>query len=114
MRGHRDMSKMSSFEGHPSHQLSGGFLNAMLQALRAFAGGIARGHRLYRDYLHLSAMSDPELQDIGIGRCDIFAVVAGTYCRAERPLVRPRKPAGIEVVAPAGNNCATRSARNKW
>lgn len=91
LRGHKGVSKMSSVEIHPSHQIDGGLLNTALEALQAFVNRIAHGRQLYRDYLHLSAMSDPELQDIGISRFDIFAVVAGTYRRAERPLVTPRK-----------------------
>jgi uncharacterized protein YjiS (DUF1127 family) len=98
---------MSSIEIHPSHQINGGLLTTVLEVLQAFANRIVHGRQLYRDYLHLSAMSDPELQDIGISRSDILAVVAGTYRRAERPLVTPRKRpkanAGIEVI-PTGNN----------
>jgi uncharacterized protein YjiS (DUF1127 family) len=82
---------MSSIEIHPSHQIYGGLLTTVLEALQAFANRIAHTRQLYRDYHHLSAMSDPELQDIGISRSDILAVVAGTYQRAECPLVTPRK-----------------------
>ena len=85
------MSKMSSIEIHPSHQIGGGLLNTVLEALQAFANRMAYARQLYRDYLHLSAMSEPELQDIGISRSDILAVVGGTYRRAECPLVTPRK-----------------------
>lgn len=79
---------MSLFEIHQSRQIGIGFLSAALEALRVFADRIAKGRRLYRDYLHLSAMSDPELQDIGISRSDISAVVAGTYRGAAQ---RPRR-----------------------
>jgi uncharacterized protein YjiS (DUF1127 family) len=85
------VSKMSSIEIHPSHQIGGGLLNTVLEALQAFANRMAYARQLYRDYLHLSAMSEPELQDIGISRSDILAVVGGTYRRAECPLVTPRK-----------------------
>lgn len=91
LRGHKGVSKMSSIEIHPSHQIGGGLLNTVLEALQAFANRMAHARQLYRDYLHLSAMSEPELQDIGISRSDILAVVGGTYRRAERPLVTPRK-----------------------
>ena len=87
----KGVSNMSSIEIHPSHQINGGLLTTVLEALQAFANRIVHGRQLYRDYLHLSAMSDPELQDIGISRSDILAVVAGTYRRTECPLVMPRK-----------------------
>ena len=85
------MSKMHSFEIRQSCQTSGGFLGTAVEALRAFADKIAHGHQQHYDYLQLSAMSEPELQDIGISRSDILAVVGGTYRRAECPLVTPRK-----------------------
>lgn len=78
---------MSSFEVQ-SRQIGVGFLSATLEALRVLADRIAKERRLYRDHLHLSAMSDPELQDIGISRSDISGVVAGTYRRAAQ---RPRR-----------------------
>jgi len=78
---------MSAFEAH-SHRLGSGYFDAALSALKTFVNGISHGRQVYRDYVHLSAMSDPELQDIGISRSDISAVVAGTYRRSERSLVR--------------------------
>jgi uncharacterized protein YjiS (DUF1127 family) len=86
MHGNRSVGKMSIFDVHKSRQIGGGVLSTALEAMKALANGIVHGNQLYRDYLHLSAMSDPELQDIGISRSDIFAVVAGTYRRAERPI----------------------------
>ena len=85
------MSKMSAFEVH-HHRPGSGFLNATLSVLKTFLDGITHGRQLNRDYIHLSAMSDPELQDMGISRSDIFAVVAGKYQRTERALVAPHKP----------------------
>jgi uncharacterized protein YjiS (DUF1127 family) len=81
---------MSAFEVH-SHLPGSGLLSVMLRALKKFADGIVHGRQLHRDYVHLSAMSDPELQDIGITRSDIFAVVAGTYRNARRPVATSRK-----------------------
>lgn len=78
---------MSAIEARHSHLLGSEFLKVTLSALKTFADRIAYGRRLYRDYVDLSAMSDLELQDLGIRRSDIFAVVAGTYQRAERPPV---------------------------
>ena len=80
------MNKMSSFEIRQNHQVGDGFLSTTLAALRAFADKLTHRHGSYRDYVHLSAMSDPELQDIGISRSDISAVVAGTYRRDGRPV----------------------------
>lgn len=52
--------------------------------------GITRRRQLRRDYLELTAMSDPELQDMN--RSDIFNVVEGTYRSAARsPIVRQRQ-----------------------
>ncbi|HET8722353.1 MAG TPA: DUF1127 domain-containing protein [Nitrospira sp.] len=61
------------------------------------AHGITGRRQLRRDYLELSAMSDPELQDMGINRSDIFNVVEGTYRSAARsPISRqkqtPKRP----------------------
>jgi uncharacterized protein YjiS (DUF1127 family) len=70
-----------SFEIRHDPQVGDGFLNTTLEALREFAERLAHRHGLYRDYVHLSAMSDPELQDIRISRSDIPAVVACTYRR---------------------------------
>jgi uncharacterized protein YjiS (DUF1127 family) len=77
---------MSSFAVQPSNQVDSGFVVTALKALRALVHGIARRRQLRRDYLQLSAMSDPELQDMGISRSDIFNVVEGTYRSAARSL----------------------------
>jgi uncharacterized protein YjiS (DUF1127 family) len=47
--------------------------------MRACAEGIAEARRVSRAYNELTALSDSELQDIGIMRTDIPAVVTGTY-----------------------------------
>ena len=75
---------MTAFETHTRQRTDRGFLNATLKALRALAHAIARGQQLHRDYRELTGMSDPELQDIGINRSDIFAVIEGTHQRAAR------------------------------
>jgi uncharacterized protein YjiS (DUF1127 family) len=49
--------------------------------LKALAEGAATARRAARVYEQLTAMSDPELHDIGIHRSDIPAVVSGTYLR---------------------------------
>ena len=71
--------------------VTSGFVSTTLKALRAATRGVARSQKLRRDYLQLSAMSDPELQDIGIGRSDIFAVIERTYLGAARSLITRQK-----------------------
>jgi uncharacterized protein YjiS (DUF1127 family) len=77
---------------------SRGFLQAPLEAL---ARAVDRRRRRRRDILVLAAMSDPELRDIGISRCDVPAVVEGTYRRGSRG-ISPRAGAGTGVAVPAG------------
>ena len=48
----------------------------------AVVDGIAEARKMHRDYETLSAMSNLELEDMGISRSDIHAVVTGTYCGA--------------------------------
>jgi uncharacterized protein YjiS (DUF1127 family) len=55
---------------------------------------IARRRQLRRDYLELSVMSDPELQDMGISRSDIFNVVEGTYRSVARSPAARQKQIG--------------------
>lgn len=73
------MSNISLFEVKQDHYAVTGFLKAMNHSLKAFAQGIAHARQMHRDYLTLAAMSGPELQDIGISRSDISAVVAGKW-----------------------------------
>ena len=55
--------------------------SAMSRTLKAFAEDLAKARRMAREYNELASMSDPELQDIGISRADIPAVVSGAYRR---------------------------------
>ena len=100
------MSKMHSFEIRQTCQTAGGFLGTAVEALRALANKIVHGHQLHCDYLQLSAMSEPELQDIGISRSDISAVLAGTYRRVERPPLKANDKIGLGV--PTGGNSRNR------
>lgn len=102
---------MHSLEIRQSCQTAGGFLGTAVEALRAFADKITHGHQLHCDYLQLSAMSEPELQDIGISRSDISAVLAGTYRRVERPPLKARTELGwafrpVATVATEGEHRA--------
>jgi uncharacterized protein YjiS (DUF1127 family) len=102
LHGDKTVSKTHSFEIRQSCQISGGLLVTARETLKTLADKITHGHQLHYDFLHLSAMSDPELQDIGISRSDISAVLAGTYRRVERP---PSKAnAGIKLAFPTGGN----------
>lgn len=58
-------------------------LVAMPRALTAIAGRVAKARQARRRFEELNAMSDHELEDIGITRVDIPAIVAGIY-RDER------------------------------
>jgi uncharacterized protein YjiS (DUF1127 family) len=111
------VSKMHSFEIRQSCQTSGGFLGTAMEALRAFADKIAHGHQQHCDYLQLSAMSEPELQDIGISRSDISAVLSGTYRRGERPPLKANDRIGLGVrpvaaIATEGEHHAPSIRRN--
>ncbi len=63
-----------------------GILAFVGRALKIFSDRVGRARRMHREYEALLAMSDRELNDIGITRADIPAVVARTYCGA-RPVV---------------------------
>lgn len=79
-----------------THTLGGAVTNAfdaVKRTYRATLEGIAEARRLRRAYDELSAMSNHELEDIGISRGDIPAVVAGTY-RWEPPLASNVFPIG--------------------
>jgi uncharacterized protein YjiS (DUF1127 family) len=102
LQGDRNVSKTHSSEIQQSRQIGHGFLVTVREALKTLADKIVYGHQLRCDFLHLSAMSDPELQDIGISRSDISAVLAGTYQRVERP--RPKANASIKLAVPIGGN----------
>lgn len=56
-----------------------GFLNAAARMFHVLRDGISDARRMHDDYLKLSAMTDPELEDMGIRRSDISSIVAGTY-----------------------------------
>jgi uncharacterized protein YjiS (DUF1127 family) len=52
------------------------------RALRKVANKMAECRRRRQSYQELAAMSDRELEDIGISRSDIDAIFAGQYERA--------------------------------
>lgn len=68
--------------------------NAISRALHACAKRVSKTRRLVREYDELTAMTDLELEDIGISRTDILAVVSGTYRRAHHSISDPA-PCGL-------------------
>ena len=54
------------------------------RVLKKLSHKLAECRRNRRGYQELAAMSDIELEDLGIGRADIDAIVAGTYERANQ------------------------------
>jgi len=58
-------------------------LIAVGRKLKSFTERIAQARRRQQAYEQLAALSDPELEDLGIRRTDIPAVVSGRYRRAQ-------------------------------
>lgn len=56
-----------------------GTLKVIQYASQVVIDRVAKMHRMRQEFLELSAMSNIELHDIGIGREDIFAVISGSY-----------------------------------
>lgn len=56
-------------------------LVAICRALKAVGDRVAEARRVQQIFDELNAMNDHELEDIGLIRSDIPAVVAGTYRR---------------------------------
>ena len=76
------MNRVFPFVVHKSRHATIHILKAIGHALKAFVDGTSKAHKMHRDYETLSAMSNLELEDMGISRSDIHAVVTGTYCGA--------------------------------
>ena len=74
------MNRVFSFVVHKNRHTTFRILKAIGRALNVFVDGTSKAHKMHRDYETLSAMSNLELEDIGINRSDIHAVVTGTYC----------------------------------
>ncbi len=62
---------------------------AIRRTLHVLNESLAEALRMARAYDELTAMSDPELRDMGIGRADIPAVVSGTYHTDARIIPHP-------------------------
>lgn len=72
--------------------------------LKALAEGVAEVRRVSRLYDELTAMSDPELHDIGINRADIPAVISETYRRLPPP-IPVRISSNRRAKSPSPNRC---------
>jgi uncharacterized protein YjiS (DUF1127 family) len=59
--------------------IAGSAWRAICHLMKGYAEGIAEARRMSRAYDELTAMSNSELQDMGIRRTDIPSVVTGTY-----------------------------------
>lgn len=73
------MSNVVSIHGARERRPFVGFLKVATRIFKASLEGVARARKLHDDYSKLSALTDPELQDMGIRRSDISAVVTGSY-----------------------------------
>lgn len=71
-----------------AHIMNGKVRNVMALMLKTIVGGVVEAHRRHQAYKELAGMSLLELNDIGISRADIHAVVTGVYPR-ERGLSLP-------------------------
>lgn len=63
-----------------------GILTSVGRALKAFGSKVIEARQTQEAFEQLNAMTDHELEDVGITRADIPAVIAGTY-RDARPEV---------------------------
>jgi uncharacterized protein (DUF2249 family)/uncharacterized protein YjiS (DUF1127 family) len=75
------MNKAFTFESRRHHKTFSWVAHTLGRRLKLASDGIAEVRRMRRSYEELAAMSNLELQDIGISRGDIPAVVAGTFRR---------------------------------
>ena len=76
------MNKIFPFVVHEDRYATICILKAIWHTPKAFVDRIVNAHKTHREYETLSAMSNLELEDMGISRSDIHAVVTGTYCGA--------------------------------
>ena len=76
------MNKSFTLAGHENHHMKTHAMNTIGHMLKTFVDGVVMARKMQRDYETLSGMSNHELEDIGISRSDIDAVVTGTYSGA--------------------------------
>ena len=100
----RVQTQPATATGHRYLTLLGSAWSATARALSAFAEGIVDARRISRLYDELAAMSDPELQDIGINRADIPTVIFGTH-RALSTVVPVLVSSNRRDRSPSPNRC---------
>lgn len=83
---------------------------AVVAAIGALAQSFADAHRARLLYERLSSLSDRELNDIGLTRGDIPAVVAGTFQTGDEPAPAPAASAEITTLRPAPSAQEVREA----
>jgi uncharacterized protein YjiS (DUF1127 family) len=69
----------------PAQRSHGKFITAIRRALKTLADLFSQAHQMQRTFETISAMNDRELEDMGITRSDIPAVMARTYRRQQEP-----------------------------
>jgi uncharacterized protein (DUF2249 family)/uncharacterized protein YjiS (DUF1127 family) len=77
------MSKVSTFEPYGRHAALNRALNWLTRTLKSASDGMVEARRRHQTYEELAALSNLELEDIGISRMDIPAVVAGALRREQ-------------------------------
>ena len=96
------MNKAFTFEPHGHQAALNRVLNWLMRTLKSTGDGMAEARRRHQAYEELAALSNLELEDFGISRGDIPAVIAGTLSREQTSAVsdvlpitrreRPRPP----------------------
>ena len=83
------MNKAFTFEPHGHQAALNRVLNWLMRTLKSTGDGMAEARRRHQAYEELAALSNLELEDFGISRGDIPAVIAGTLSRAYPAHVYP-------------------------
>ena len=85
------MNKAFTFEPHGHQAALNRVLNWLMRTLKSTGDGMAEARRRHQAYEELAALSNLELEDFGISRGDIPAVIAGTLSREQTSAVRVKR-----------------------
>jgi uncharacterized protein (DUF2249 family)/uncharacterized protein YjiS (DUF1127 family) len=89
-------------------------LNWFARELNALGKGIFKARRMHRAYRELAAMSDHDLEDIGVSRSDLPRIFAGTYHRERSATQNNVSPiAGKERSRLPGSKIEVATARSR-
>lgn len=77
------MSKVSTFKPYGHHTALNRALSCLTRTLKSASDGMVEARRRHQTYEELALLSNLELEDIGISRMDIPAVVAGALRREQ-------------------------------